>query len=132
MLHPDQFQVNQAWILFQLNDAPIHIKADGDFNCLALMDAASCYILTSSFYPLSQGEFSELESRRILKQASEHKGALPKILYIPVEQKADSLARAAERQKIEVIRVPEEQLLIFIGEARQGFRERFGGAGKHS
>ena len=23
MLHPNQFQVNEAWIIFKLNDAPI-------------------------------------------------------------------------------------------------------------
>ncbi len=46
MLHPNQFQVNEAWIAFQLNDAPIHTRSDGDFNCIALMDAASCFMMS--------------------------------------------------------------------------------------
>ena len=45
LLHPNQFQLNEAWIAFQLNDAPIETEQDGSFNCIALMDAASCFIL---------------------------------------------------------------------------------------
>ena len=48
MLHPNQFQVNEAWIAFKLNDEPIHAELDGDFSFLALMDAASCFILSSA------------------------------------------------------------------------------------
>jgi hypothetical protein len=35
------------------------------------------------------------------------------------------MTREATRQNIEVVRVAENELLIFIGEARQGFSERF-------
>jgi hypothetical protein len=46
MLHPSQFKINEAWIAFRLNGAPIRTERDGDFNCIALMDAASCFILS--------------------------------------------------------------------------------------
>lgn len=49
MLHPNQFQVNEAWIAFQLNDLPIETMQDGSFNCIALMDAASCFIVGDVF-----------------------------------------------------------------------------------
>jgi len=45
MLHPNQFHVNETWIAFQLNETPIITDRDGDFNIIALMDAASCFIL---------------------------------------------------------------------------------------
>jgi hypothetical protein len=44
VLHANQFQVNEAWIAFKLNEGAIHTENDGDFNFLALMDAASCFI----------------------------------------------------------------------------------------
>jgi hypothetical protein len=28
MLHPNQFQINEAWIVFKLNDEPIHTELD--------------------------------------------------------------------------------------------------------
>src|ERR1017187_1011327 len=128
MLHPNQFQVNEAWIAFKLNDAPIRTESDGDFNCVALMDAASCFILTTTFVHANEIAPSKLEVRRLLKKGQAHKQELPKTLFIPIDQPADILAVEAERQNITVVRVPEDQLLPFIGEARELFKERFGGA----
>ena len=127
MLHPNQFRVNEAWISFKLNDAPIKTEVDGNFNCVALMDAASCFILTVEMVPVTDVEPSKLIARRLLKEARADKQQLPQTLFIPTAQTADNLALEAKRQNIAVIRVPEDQLLIFIGEAREGFRERFTG-----
>jgi hypothetical protein len=127
MLHPRQFQVNEAWIAFQLNDVPIHTESDGDFNCMALMDAASCFILTSALVPTNEAEPSKTEARRLLKKGHAHKQEMPKTLFIPSGQPANNLALEAECQNITVVRVPEDQLALFIGEAREAFNERFGG-----
>ena len=126
MLHPNQFQVNEAWIAFKLNDEPIHTEADGDFDFIALMDAASCFILSSSTAPASAAELTKMDAKRLLKQGQAHKHQLPKTLFVPSNQQARHLTIEAERQGIIVIRVPEDQLLLFIGEAREGFREQFG------
>lgn len=127
-MHPSQFQVNEAWIAFKLNDAPIITESDGDFNFIALMDAASCFILSSAPVSVSAAEPSKIEVKRLLKQGQAHKQQLPKTLFIPSSQAADFLTLEAARQGITVVRVPEDQLLPFIGEAREGFQERFGGA----
>jgi len=67
------------------------------------------------------------KSHTLLKEGHAHKQQLPKTLFISREQPADFLAFEAERQGITVVRVPENQLLLFIGEAREGFREHFSG-----
>lgn len=123
MLHPSQFQVNEAWIAFQLNDEPIHTEKDGSFNVVALMDAASCFILSSDFIPISKVEPSKTTARRLLKEGSTHKGELPTTLFVPRGQFQNILPAEAQRQGISVVSVPEAELLIFIGEARSGFRE---------
>lgn len=128
MLHPNQFQVNEAWILFKLNDAPICTESDGDYNFIALMDAASCFILSSAPVPTDAAEPSKMEAKRLLKEAQARKQQLPKTLFIPSNQTAPLLSVEAKRQGITVVSVPEDQLLPFIGEARAGFRERFGGS----
>ena len=127
MLHPNQFQVNEAWIVFKLNDAPIATGQDGDFNFIALMDAASCFILSSTPIPVLAAEPSKMEAKRLLKEGQAHKQELPKTIFIPGALPAKILVAEAERQGITVVRVPENQLRPFIGEARQVFRERFGG-----
>jgi hypothetical protein len=127
VLHPNQFQVDEAWIAFQLNDVPVSTEMDGDFNIIALMDAASCFILGSEFVPADSSEPSHMDAKRLLKGGQSHNQQLPKTLFIPTDQPAKLLSMEAEGQGIAVARVSEDQLLVFIGEARDGFRERFGG-----
>jgi hypothetical protein len=123
MLHPKNFKVNEAWIAFRLNSAPIRTARDGDFNCIALMDAASCFLLHSEMIPVTAAQPTRAQFRRLLQNAKRHKQQLPKKLFIPSEDVADRMTLEATQQQIEVVRVPESELLIFIGEAREGFNE---------
>ena len=127
MLHPKQFEVNETWIAFRLNSAPIRTELDGDFNCIALMDAASCFILSSEFIPATAAEPTRAEFRRLLKHAKRHKQQLPRTLFVPRDEVADRVTLEATQQGIEVVRVPEIELLVFIVEAREAFAERFEG-----
>jgi hypothetical protein len=78
---------------------------------------------------ISDAEPSKLVARRMLKKGHAHKKELPQTLFIPTNELADNFAIEATRQNITVVRVPEDQLLVFIAEAREGFEERFGGGG---
>ncbi|MEK7762246.1 MAG: hypothetical protein AAB433_11745 [Nitrospirota bacterium] len=126
MLHPNQFKVNDAWIAFRLNDAAIETERDGDFDCIALMDAASCCILGMEMYSARATGPSAQESRRLLQKGHGREGKLPKKLFVAEGQVADALCQEAARLTIEVVTVPGDELLVFIGEARDGFKERFG------
>jgi hypothetical protein len=123
VLHPNQFQVNEAWIAFKLNDEPLHTRQDGDFNFLALMDAASCFILSSVPVAAKAAEPTQKESKQLLQDGKSHRMKLPKVLFVPIEQPARFLVAEAERVGIEVVRIEEYQLMILIGEAREAFRE---------
>jgi len=130
VLHPNQFDVNEAWIAFKLNDDPIHTQQDGDRDFLALVDAASCFILSSAPVSAELAEPTQMESKRLLKQGHAHKKRWPKTLFVPAEQPAQLLVAEAEQLGIAVVRVAEGKLLPFIGEAQDGFRERLGGGGR--
>jgi hypothetical protein len=93
------------------------------------MDAASCFILSSIPINAKAAEATQVESRRLLNEGKSHKKQLPRTLFVPIEQPAQFLVAEASRVGIEVVRVGEHQLMIFIGEARGGFSERFGGSG---
>lgn len=125
MLHPKQFEVNEAWVAFRLNGMPMRTERDGDFNCIALMDAASCFILGSQFVPVTAPEPTRAQFRLLLKDARRHKQQLPTTLFIAREDIADRMTREATHQNIDVVRVPESELLVFTREARQAFAERF-------
>ncbi len=127
MLHPRQFQVNEAWIAFQLNRAPIRTEREGSFNSVALMDAASCYIFGMVLVPLEESEPSKPEVRRLLKMGWAHKRRYPATLFLPTGRFETVLPAEAKRLGISVVPVQESQLLVFIGEAQEGFKERFEG-----
>jgi len=124
---PNQFQINEAWIAFKLNDAPVSTNADGDFNVLALMDAASRFILGTEFVSANSTEPSQLEYRRLLKAGYSHQQQYPKMIFIPTSQPANILSAEADLQGIDVVRIPEDELLVFTGEARQSFQEHVSG-----
>jgi hypothetical protein len=125
MLHPKQFEVNEAWIAFRLNGTPVRAEDDGDFNCVALMDAASCFILSMELIPVTAGEPTRAQFRRLLKNAKRHRHELPRTLFVAREDVADLMTHEAAQQNIDVVRVPESELVVYTGEARQAFAERF-------
>ena len=127
MLHPSQFEVNEAWIAFRLNRVPIETEVDGDLNCIALMDAASCYLLGMELISISAEDLTPMQCRRLIESAREHKQELPRTLFVPQEDNPVTLMSEAAHNEIDVVRVPESNLLAIIGEAREGFAERFGG-----
>jgi hypothetical protein len=125
MLHPHQFEVNETWIAFRLNAAPIRTEDDGDFNCVALMDAASCFLLGSALIPVAATEPTRAEFHRLLMEAKQHKQQLPVTLFVPREDVADNMTLEAQQQGIDVVRVPESELMLFVAEAREAFAEQF-------
>ena len=125
VLHPNQFQVNEAWIAFRVNDAPIHTRDKGDFNCVALMDAYSCFILTSMLVSIEVGHPSNVEARQLLADGYAHKQEMPRTLFISSTLLANNLALEARNHDINIVRVAEQQLMVFIADAKEGFREQF-------
>jgi hypothetical protein len=132
MLHPNQFVVDQAWIVFQVNDTPIPTEENGDFNIFALMDAASCYLVSSKLVSATTDEPTIQDVRHLFEEGSSHHNRLPETLFIPSEMPSQSLAAEAQHQGITVVYVPEAQLEPFIGEAREAFVEHFTRGGDES
>lgn len=126
MYQPSQFQVNQTWVVFQINAVPIYTEQDGDFNVIVLMDAASCFILSMKMVPVDIAEPSAAEWKELFKQAYSHKQKWPQSMLLPNDQPAELFAKETARHGITLIRVPEEQLQDLIGETREIFNEQFG------
>jgi hypothetical protein len=123
VLHPSQSQVNEAWIVFTLNESPIVTLRDGSYDCICLMDAASCYILANAMVRSSEREPSELEVRGLFKTAQAHNPRKPRRLFAQAGQPQARIVAEANRRGMEVIRAAESELLVFVGEARRGFKE---------
>lgn len=122
MLEPSQFAENEAWVAFQLNDAPICTERDGNFNCIVLMDAASGHIFDTAFVAVAQSEPSVFEVRRLFNSCLERSGKAPSSLLIPKGQLPTILPAEAKRRGITAIHVHASELVALTSEAIQGFR----------
>jgi len=59
----------------------------------------------------------------MLTAAWAKKGEFPQTLFMPTGRFPGTMKAEAERLGMVVITAPEDQLLVFIGEARDGYRE---------
>ncbi len=127
MLEPHQFEEDEAWVVFQLNDAPVRTEQDGDFNCIALMDAASGFIFGTAFVSVAQAEPSAFEVRKLFNSCLERSGGTPVTLLLPKGQFQTTFPSEAKRRGIAAVHVQETELSALTSEATQGFREHVQG-----
>jgi hypothetical protein len=125
-LHPGQFKVNEAWILFQLTHEPVMTERDGPAVCFGLMDAASCFILSATFFPGTDHKaISKKNVQELLKEGWAHTKEYPNRLFVPEALINGDIETAAQGEVISVVCVPENQLMSIIGEAQKEFQKRF-------
>lgn len=123
VLHPKDFRVREAWILFKLNDSPFRL-AEGSFNCIALMDAGSTFIICQTFVPDSASGISEDEAEDLLMEGAEKAGELPTTLFVAAGQLEPQVLAVATRLGMDASIVSETELSPIIGSAQQLFRAR--------
>jgi hypothetical protein len=124
MRHPRDYTVNEAWIVFRLNEVPVRTEQDGDFDVVCLMDAASCYVLGNEFSATGAAEVPAPVAERLLETGRAVADGLSEKLLLSSGLGTEQFARLAERAGIEVERVPDKELTAFLSEVRRGFREQ--------
>lgn len=122
-----EFSRNEAWLLFQLNDAPVQTAADGDFNAVAIIEIASGMIFGMELVRTSEAEISEFQSRKLLNAAEGQAGSRPRLLFIASDREAELLSAVAKKMGIMVERVPSNELAPITKEAVDGFQAHVSG-----
>ena len=123
-----EYDRNEAWLLFRLNDAPVRTESDGDFNVMAIMDVGTGLILGMEFVGVLAEELSEFESRKLLASAESEAGGKPQQLLVDSGQKMAQLIGAASAMGLEVIPESGSNLNPITQEAREGFAAHVSGA----
>jgi hypothetical protein len=113
--------VNEAWILFWLTDSPIHTEKDGDFNIVALIDVASCYILGNDIVTETDGLQPHIKS--LLKQAHDQVHCLPQQLIVQDNMVSPQLEQEMETLKLTMESATRGQIWPIVGEAVQAFKQ---------
>lgn len=120
--HPRHFKVDEVWILFQLTSKPIITKRDGAIVYVALLDAASCKILSFTATPAAT-PVAKKHVEELLKKGWEHHKGYPSKLCVTQELLNSELEAEAQRRGLPIVGVPERQLGVFIDEAKRAIAE---------
>jgi hypothetical protein len=126
-IDPNGFAPNEAWLLFQLNDAPVRTEADGDFNALAIMDVATGLILGMELIGSLEDGPSESASRKLLASAESEAGRRPQRLFIDSAAEMVQMSAAANAFGLEVQFESARILDPLTQEAREGFAAHVSG-----
>jgi len=124
MLTPDQFRINEAWIVSRANELPLFVK-EVPYDCYFLMDAGSCYVLG---YVLASkhGAPDEREVAALLEKAWRGKKQWAQKLIVTGDEATDNVFRdQAEARGLQVEVVPEEEMPAIVGPIRRSFEEMF-------
>ena len=90
MLTPDQFAVNEAWIVVKVNDTHLFVK-DDPYDMYVLMDAGSTYVLGHALSKVSEGSPQEEDVEAIFKKGWEAKQQWPKRLIVTGKSSAENI-----------------------------------------
>jgi len=119
MLTPNQFQVNEAWIVFKLNDEPLNL-AEGQFNMYVVMDSGSTYVFGQLFAKLPSSSPAPSDIEDIFKKVfAEAKTWPSKLIVASNIPENNNFTKVAKRHGIVVQRVPESKLYSFINPVKE-------------
>lgn len=130
MLHPNQFEVNEAWIAFKVNgDESFITVADEPYDMYVLMDAASTYVLGHIISRTADGTPQEKEVEDIFNKAWQTKKQWPKKFIITENSTADKTFRKqAEKNGLPTEYVPLSDLESIVSPLKESFVSDFFGS----
>jgi len=126
ILFPEDFEHNQAWLVFRINQTPIQTP-EQSFDVYVLQDAASMFILGQTFASHDESEFDAEEVVQIMNSARNQTDGWPEeLILIGVPQANNPFVAVARHHKIPVRTVSEGELSFYIKDVQEGFEEFLG------
>jgi len=125
MVSPDDFRVNEAWVVVRVNDEFMFVK-DEPHDVYALMEAASTYVFGNIMVRVVDRAPKKKDVKALFKNAWAAKKQWAKRLIItenaPVE---NAFKMEAEKNGLSVEIVPLSELEPIVGEFKESFRAQF-------
>ncbi len=127
MFSPDDFRVNEAWIVVRANDEFLFVK-DEPYDIYVLMDAASTYVFGNVTVKVVDEAPQEKDVKSLLKEAWGAKRQWAKRLIVTEESAVEkAFIKEAKKQGLSAETVPLSELEPIVGDLRELFRSNFMG-----
>lgn len=119
MIRCDQFNINEAWIAFRINDE-ILVGKDGPCDMYVLLDAASGYLFGHVTSKIIDGAPLKKDIKSLIKKAYETKSQWPKLLIVIENSNAERIFQPfLERKGVLVKAVVQSDLESVIESLRK-------------
>lgn len=124
-MHPDQFEVNEAWIVFKMFDEPLPVKNLGECEGIGLMDAGSTCVLNFQILPVGS-DFSEIEARGFFQKLKVPVPLRPpRRIFISSDVLTERLKIEAGRLGAAVSSVDAQDLEGIVGRIKESMGDHF-------
>jgi hypothetical protein len=125
MLTPDQFHVNEVWIVIRINEKFLFVK-DEPYDIYVLIDAASAYVLGHVLSRVVDETPQKKEVEALFKKAWKAKNQWAKKLMVTENSIAtDVFRKQAEDNGLSVEMVPLADLEPIVGPLKESFASDF-------
>lgn len=125
MFTPDQFRVNEAWIVIRVNEAFLFVK-DDPYDIYVLMDAASAYVLGHVLLRVADEAPRAEDVEALFTKAWKAKNQWAERLMLTEDSVAqDAFRRRAEKNGLAVEIVSLSDLDPIVGPLRESFASDF-------
>lgn len=121
MFEPGQYDLNEVWVVFRLNSAPMVTETEGDFDVLCIMDAASCFILATDLVPDRAEELPQAMAQGLIERGRAQVQALPRKLLLASGLGLAAFEALAPELGLKAQWASEEELAPLVTNTRASF-----------
>ena len=126
MLTPDQFKVNDAWIVLRVNESFIFVQ-DEPYDIYVLIDAASTYVLGHMLARVTDDIPKEKDVEILFQDAWEVKSEWPKkLIAIENDSAGNVFQREAQKNGLSFETHPLSELSPIVGPLKESFAANLG------
>ena len=122
-MQPDQFQVNQTWLAYRINVAPMQVEGKA-IDLYVLQDAASMFLFGNAFAPHGADGPAIEDVQKLLESARRKRNEWPTELVLPGKHgPANSFIQVAKREGVFVRTVPESHMSFYIKDTQEAYEQ---------
>ena len=127
MLSPDNYRVNEAWIVAKINNVPFFVQSD-EYDVYVLLDAGSTYVFGHALSRVTDGSTTVEDVVALFDTAWQGKHQWPEKIIVTDNSKTAAIFESqAKKNGLPVIYMPLTELEPIVGELMNLFKADFNG-----
>lgn len=122
MIHPNDFDVNQAWLSVRVNDTFIYVEGE-PYDMYILVDVASCYIFGFIVTETTNNKGPDVEEiEQLFRKAWNTKKQFPVELYVEeIFTPKKQFKKVCKKFNIDFKVLPVNSLSLIVDEIKESF-----------